>query len=221
LPAYNPATAGRFLLIDLMNYLIQPGAFIIAGLMLSEEAVGELRASERLGILIAFIVSVTNVIVLPRIARAFYEQDHAAVARQGRWASRINFTLALPIAAGVMVFPETLLSLVFGDAYRGAALYLRILGATHLISAVTGPIEAMLTMTGRENILVRINLASLIVSVSLYILLIIWFGPLGFALAYISQMAFKKTVCLFIVWRTMGVWYLPLPNPFLARRPSV
>jgi O-antigen/teichoic acid export membrane protein len=202
-----------FVAIDITNFLMQSGAFLIGGFVLADTSLGLLRAAERAALLIAFVLSITNVIARPMIAHAWELSATDMVAAQGRWAARINLLVAAPIAAVAVVFPGAVLS-VFGEEFSGGSGFLRLMAIAQLLNCLTGPVAQMLTMTGRERSVLYVNSWGVVLALILFSGLGGLLGGWGFAITYALLSAYRNLVLLYLVWRDLGLWYLPLPNPF-------
>ena len=204
-----------FLFIDVSNFLMQSGSFLLGGIFLSEIDLGLLRASERIVLLIAFVISITNAIVMPRIASAFANNDFNNIVNHGRWAVKINILLSLPIAVVVFTVPTVVLS-IFGHGFEEAYIYIWIMGAGQMINVVIGPAAIIMSMTGKERIVLMINFFGLIIACVGFPVASLCFGGIGFAVCYFGLIILKNTACLYTVWKTMRVWYIPIPF-FLTR----
>ena len=66
----KPGSTLHYLFIGATNFFMQSGSFLIAGFLLRDETLGLLQASKRGAVSIAIILSITNVIVMPRIVRS-------------------------------------------------------------------------------------------------------------------------------------------------------
>jgi len=65
-----------------------------------------------------------------------------------------TFVAGIPgilIGTVLFLFPEAILSIVFGEFYAQGAFILKILVAGQLICVLTGPCEIVLTMAGHQN----------------------------------------------------------------------
>lgn len=197
-----------FAMIDMTNFLISSGSFIVGAFVLTSHEIGLLRGAERASVLIVFILSVTNVIVAPRIARSFASANHDQLVSAGQWAVRWNVILASPVVVICMVYPSIFVEM-FGPEFSGIEPFIRIMGAGHLINVVSGPCAMLLAMTDYAALAVRINIISLAISMALYIIFSTLYGPTGFAVAYAVSIVVRNGLMLVAVKTKLRLWYLP------------
>ena len=198
----------EFTMIDITNFLISSGSFIVGAMVLMDRDLGLLRGAERVTLLVAFVIGVTNAIVAPRIARSFAAGDTAALVAAGRWAVRWNALLAAPVFLFCIAMPDLFIELL-GPDFAGIAPLIRIMAVGQLINVLSGPCAMYLAMTEHAGMAVKINAASLVVSVALYLVLSSLFGATGFALAYTLSIVFRNVAMLLAVRHRLRIWYLP------------
>ena len=102
------------------------------------------------------------------------------------------------IGTALLLFPEAILSFVFGDFYAQAAFILQILVAGQLICVLTGPCEIVLAMAGHQNKTLTVNAIS---AVAIFTL-----GPLGIHLGGIGGLAIA--MCLSLTFQSLANWWL-------------
>lgn len=213
LKAGHTRTNLQFVMLDVTNFLMTSGAFIVGGLLLIDEDLGVLRGAERSALLIAFVISVTNVIVAPKIARNFARNDREALRKTGRWAVTINTIFATPLLMVCLIYPQ-IFTMIFGADFDGIEQPLRIMATAQFFNVIAGPCGVFLAMTAHANTALKINVGVMILSMMLYVILITSLGPIGFALAYCLSLFIKNLVMLGAVRKYLGFWYLPgFPAP--------
>jgi len=198
----------QFTMIDITNFLISSGSFIIGALVLTDRDLGLLRGAERITLLIAFVINVTNIIVAPRIARSFADGSQTALVNAGRWAVRWNAYLATPIFLFCVIWPDPLIDLL-GPDFAGIGPLIRIMAFGQLVNVLSGPCAMYLSMTEHATLTVKINLIALVISVILYITLSSLFGMTGFAIAYAASIILRNAMMLAAVRSRLQIWYLP------------
>lgn len=104
----------------------------------------------------------------------------------------------LLIGTVLFLFPEAILSFVFGEFYAQAAFILKILVAGQLICVLTGPCEIVLTMAGHQNKALTVNAIS---AVAIFTL-----GPLGIHLGGIGGLA--VAMCGVMIFQNLTNWWL-------------
>lgn len=112
-----------------------------------------------------------------------------------------TFVAGIPgilIGTVLFLFPEAILSIVFGEFYAQGAFILKILVAGQLICVLTGPCEIVLTMAGHQNRALAVNAVS---AVAIFTL-----GPLGIYLGGIGGLA--VAMCGVLAFQSLAIWWL-------------
>ncbi len=197
-----------YTMIDMTNFLMASGSFIIGGSVLADHDIGLLRGAERVSLLVAFVMSVTNVIVAPRLARSFADGNHDQLVSASQWAVKWNAILAMPIFLICMLYPTIFVRLL-GPEFAGIEPLIQIMAAGQLVNGLVGPGALILVMTDHAKLAARINVISLTFSAILYLLLSSFFGIVGFAMAFFLSILFKNALMLAAVKKKLQIWYLP------------
>ena len=113
-------------------------------------------------------------------------------------ATFVSGVPGLLIGTALFLFPEAILTFVFGEFYAQAAFILKILVAGQLICVLTGPCEIVLTMAGHQNKTLAVNAVS---AVAIFTL-----GPLGIYLSGIGGLA--VAMCSVMVFQNLTNWWL-------------
>jgi O-antigen/teichoic acid export membrane protein len=85
------------------------------------------------------------------------------------------------------------------------------------INAATGAVGYLLIMTGHEKIMRNITVATSVLKIALFILLIPVFGFVGAALAVAISDSARNLLAFFMVYRKLNIITIPIPDA-LARR---
>lgn len=161
---------------------------ILLGVLRSDAEVGIYKVAVQGGTLVAFGVTVLNVVVAPHFARRHARGERAALQRLVLRTSRVATLLALPMAALFVLAGGPILGLVFGAPYRDGAAALALLSIGYLLSALWGPVATVLNMTGHERETLKGVSAAALVNVLLNIMLIPRFGMNGAAFSTLAVM---------------------------------
>jgi O-antigen/teichoic acid export membrane protein len=112
-----------------------------------------------------------------------------AVYQAGTWWA---MCLSWPFYLLLMMFPSTILTLVFGSHYADASVALVILSAAGLVDLATGNAQALLLMSGRSGVYLVNATVSLTANVTLNLLLIPHYGVTGAAIAWATSIGFSN-----------------------------
>tara|TARA_R110001606_G_scaffold82960_1_gene189788 strand:- start:269 stop:703 length:435 start_codon:yes stop_codon:yes gene_type:complete len=128
--------------------------------------------------------------------------------RLSRACSLLTTAAYLPILGACLLAGEDLLEL-FGEGAMQFQVPLMIIISGYFFNAITGPVGLVLSLSGREKVMLRINVTSFIIGViCLFTLFLI--AP-GAALAYsiAISIATRNALALMAVRNHFGFWCLP------------
>ncbi|HTQ98369.1 MAG TPA: oligosaccharide flippase family protein [Candidatus Acidoferrum sp.] len=147
-------------------------------------------------------------IASPMFAAAHARDD--ARERQHLYHLMIDWVVrpSAPLCMFLLLFAEPLLGLYRGDIAVQGSLALRILVVSQLINLVLGPLGTMLTLSGCERLLAKLNIVDQLVWIIGMIVLLPRYGLNG-AVAMTAFTMVEQNVVLFVVAkRRLGMnWY--------------
>ena len=129
------------------------------------------------------LMKAIGIAMLPAMSRA-YGQDRLGLM-QTLWVGSVKLidSLFMPLAAMLMVLAAPAILLIYGDGYVPGAMSVMIL-APYLYIRPTGVMSNhILAAMGHTDLILRVNLTSMVVNVALSILLMPMIGIEGVALA--------------------------------------
>lgn len=174
------------------------------GALSTPEETGMYAAAARIALAASLALNAVNTIAAPMISASFKRGDIIVIKRILLWScfGAGSFGLAFVVVLGV--FPTSILSL-FGTDFRGAETILFILLIGQLVNSVAGPIDFVLSMTGRQKELSIIMVIGSLVAIGLCPVLIHLYGALGAAIATTIAIVIWKAAAFVTVW----FWILP------------
>ena len=184
---------------------------LILGVFSSPQEIGYLRVADRTTQLIALSLTVMNFVAAPHIARAAKASRSEEVRSLAVRTGRISLIWALPVALGLIVMGQPLLSLIFGSEYAAPSWpALLVLSLGQVVNVACGPVALVLSMSGHERDALIGVTAGFLVNAAVATILAKPFGALGGA---IGVMAGMVTWNAFLVWRVrsrLGITINPL-----------
>lgn len=147
------------------------------------EAVAIFDVAMRGASLVSFTVDALNKAISPFISSAFELKQTENLQRIVKKTARLIFILSIPIALIFMIGGGSIVGWLFGEAYVASYIPLVILCVGHVINAITGPIGAVLNMTGNQDVLSNNQLWMMFTSICISIPLIYYFDVMGAAIA--------------------------------------
>ncbi len=156
---------------------------LMLGGMKSSTEVGLYNTAYPLAVLIVFPLTAVLMIYMP-IATTLYSQGLVSEARRNfavltKWIC----SATLPLFLILFLFPETIISFLFGENYSSAANALRILSLGFFIGNFLGPIGGALIAIGRTQFVMWVTFAAVILNIGLNVALIPHWGIEGAAIA--------------------------------------
>lgn len=176
---------------------------LIAGVWLSSADVAYLSVAQRFALLTSFILMAVNLVVAPKFAAFYAENDMESVRKTALFSVRLLVVSAVPIVGAMLIFPGFLMGLFGADFAQGAQL-LQILALGQFVNVITGSVGYLLMMTGHERDLRTSTLISGGLVVILTIILTQYFGVLGCAIATAISIAFQNLLAAYFVKKRLG-----------------
>ena len=167
--------------INMINYKAD---IILIGYFLTATDVGCYAVAVGLSKFFWLIPQAIQTITYPATSEYWANNNHSALQTMIDKSMRYTACVLLPIGLGVGFFAEEIITLVFGEGFSYAVLPLQILLIGTIINgAVQRPIGSILYSIGRPDLNLRIFIAAAMVNIILNILLILYLGICGAAVA--------------------------------------
>lgn len=146
--------------------------------------VGAFRVAVQVMLLIATIVATGENYVSARMAGDFRAgRPDLAWAKHNR-ATWLMLAIAGPPILLALLFPRELLAIAFGPEFAVAGPALAVMAIGQAVNVAAGPVGGLLTMGGRERLILLNTLVAFAMAVTLSVLLIPKMGLMGAAIAY-------------------------------------
>jgi O-antigen/teichoic acid export membrane protein len=212
----SPGPPGEWLRVSLpmmldstLRVAVNEIDIIVIGIVLGPVSAGIYAVALNLARLIAFGLMAGNTICGPLIAELQAQSDLGTLQATVRLACRISTGVALAVG-GLLVLARSLALDAFGEAFQAGSMLVLILAAGQFVNAVTGPVGPLLTMTGHQNIILRITLVIAALNVGLsYPATALW-GMEGAAAVTGVLVAVRNLWSWWEVRRNLGISALPL-----------
>jgi O-antigen/teichoic acid export membrane protein len=200
----NPAARELFLFslplfgVAMLGLIITWTDTLMLGALKSSADVGLYNAAQPLATFISAPLGAMGLIYVP-VASGLYAQGSMPEMRKNfsiltKWLCAAT----LPLFLILFLFPETVLSFLFGTSYAPAATTLRILSLGFTINNFMGPNGGTLIAMGEARFMMWATLATAALNVGLNIALI---PPLGIEGAAIASIAAIISINLIVSWK--------------------
>lgn len=172
------------------------------GLQGGSEEVGEYTAAFAICSLPAVLYAAIVQGHLTPLRLAWDKVSQRSVAQAVR--SCIGLTLGVGIATSLvmLLMPVTLLTLVYGEDFVGAAQTLQVLALSNLLASIVWGLDVVLTAGGQFRLLLKVNVVALIVVVTLSMVLVSRYGQMG------AAWAFSAGLALGLILKAARYWWL-------------
>ena len=198
------AVGWPLLLMNVVQEILNQIDIILLGHLADTAASGLYAAAWRLASLVPFALVSLSFISAPMIATAYRRQDFGELARIAKINARLAFFFSVGMAAFLTAVGGFALR-AFGQGFDAAYPALLILLCGGLISAFTGSVGYMMTMTGRQTPALFSVCAALAANISLNLTLIPRLGIVGSAIAATSSVFVYNLLMWIHVRRSMGI----------------
>ncbi|WP_180941541.1 lipopolysaccharide biosynthesis protein [Sinorhizobium mexicanum] len=189
------------------GFLLTNSDVVIVGLYLPPDDVAIYFAAAKTMALVHFVMFAVKAAAGPRFSEAMASGESRQLAEIATESAHWSFWPSLAMGGTVLVAGRFLLSL-FGPAFTAGAPLMAILFAGILAKAFVGPVETLLTMTGRQKLCAMLYATALGVNIALNIVLIPAFGLIGAACATAGAMFFEAAILHLAARRAFAI---PLP----------
>lgn len=121
---------------------------MVGGLSTNEE-VGIYSTATRTSLLLLLVLMAVNQITAPTMSGLYASDRHGDLAVLFRQITQWVLILSLPMVIVTLLLPEDILG-IFGGGFRAGGLALSILALGQVVNLMTGPVQRLMEMTGRQ-----------------------------------------------------------------------
>ena len=197
------ASCGPLWIVVMMSQMVQWSGQFMAGAYVSSEALAQLAVAQRTAMLSSFILIAVNLVVAPRFAKLYRDNDMAQLERLAIKSVKLISLFALPVIGVMLVFPSFLMSL-FGSEFKEGAVLLQILALGQFINAMTGSVGFLLMMSGHERDMRNVTLVSGSLALLLAWFLTAQFNIIGAAIGTAIAVATQNLLAVYFVKKRLG-----------------
>src|SRR5665647_2639492 len=178
------------------------------GYFKSAEVVGVYSAVYPLVGFLSLIIGPMGFVYIPVISKLWGENRTELIGPIYQIATKWCFLLTFPIFALMFVYPESLLTRIYGAEYASGATVLRILALGFITNSYVGFNYHTIMASGDSDFLMKCSLTSAGMNVLLNFILVPQYGMIGAAIA--SSVSFASIE----VFMTLKTWKKQNMHPF-------
>jgi O-antigen/teichoic acid export membrane protein len=197
------------LFITSFNLVINQTDIIMVGALLTTKEAGIYSAVSRITLLIPFAIILVNSVTAPVISQLYSQKKLQQLQRMMTLIAWGSFVVAVPLFAGIVFGSRPLLSL-FGPEFITGSTALVILAVARLVTALTGSVGYLLSMSGHQNQAAYILGASALVNIVFNGILIPPYGMIGASVASLVSTILWTGAMVIYARKTIGI------NPLIS-----
>lgn len=198
-------SSSKLWVVNTMCLVVEWSGVIMVGALASSSDVAYLSAAQRTAMLTSFLLLVANMVVAPRYALLWNNNNTKKIRVLAKLTSRVLITFSLPLVFVMIAFPKSVMGL-FGAEFVVAGNLLAILAIGQFFNAALGSVGFLLSMSGHEKDLRNVTLIVGALTIILNYILIGYYGTTGAAIATSVGMTAQKLFALFMVRKRLGFW---------------
>jgi len=187
-----------------LNLMSTRIGLVMLGMISGPEASGVYAAASRVADIIIFGLVSANAIMAPMIARLFSSGNREELQKVVSMAAKGVALFTLPISLIVIIFGRQILG-AFGAEFQSGYPVLVILVLGQTVNSLAGPVGYLMTMTGHQNLAVKITAFVAISNLLLNLYLIPILGGLGAAISTASSIIILNVILLLFVKKKLGL----------------
>jgi O-antigen/teichoic acid export membrane protein len=181
-------------------------AVLVLGLFYPAGLVGIFQAAFRTATLATLVRFAFNGIFSPIISSLHSQEMTEELGRLYKDVTRWTFTGAFALFLVIVLLAGEILTVFGGPEFREGLTALVTVAGAQLYSALVGPANRMLAMTGNHNILMFASVTGALTGVAVCFALIPSFGLVGAGFGAAAAILTENTLTLIFVKRRVGFW---------------
>lgn len=198
----------NFLLISLLNLLTVRLDILFLTETVSAQEVGYYNIAVRFADLINYPVVILNLIVPTLLSKALTDANTTSFHRTVQSTIRISIILTCCALGGMILFGKYILAL-FGDGFIEGYYPIIVLGISHLLTAFSGPLNALFMVGGMERISLYCLAANVLLSLIGCYFLIPFYYMIGAALSVLIGNFAYLVLITYFYYKKEGVYITP------------
>ncbi|GAB7256073.1 polysaccharide biosynthesis C-terminal domain-containing protein [uncultured Polaribacter sp.] len=187
---------------------------LMLGFFDTSENVGVYRIVTQVSSLNAVFLIILNSIVGPKISNFYSDSNYDEIKKVVINASKIILFITLPVLIFILFFSTEIL-LFFGEEYLKAKNSILILSICQFFYAISGFVDLILNMTGKQKVFSKITMFSALVNIILNLILIPIYSIDGASIA--TGFSILITNILGVIYVKRSYNFLPIYLPFINK----
>lgn len=187
------------------GFLLQFYNFMMA-FYCSDLMIGNYQVALNFAVLLTFFTVPITTVLFPAFAKVDPQNEPQLLKTIFKSSVKYAAVLLVPATTAVMVLSEPMVSVLYGEEYVYAPLFLALYVSIYLLSA-TGNLSmgTFLTGLGETKTLMKLSLLPLLIGLPLSFVLIPQLGVIGVILGILISGVPRTTLGLYWIWKNYGI----------------
>lgn len=194
--------------------IAQQSDVVVLGVLTTSEDVGVYDVAFLAAKFLMVVTPAINYLFQPLVSEYEKEGEFGKIAKLYTITTRWIVVLAFPVFALLFLFPEVMLSTVFGSAYGRGGTTLAILVLGFYVGRFSGLSGSLLAAMGKTRVIMYVSVGAEILNIVLNVVLIALFGLVGAAVATATSRILNNFVQTVYIYRETGLH--PYRRTFVA-----
>jgi len=189
--------SGAMVITELVELILTWLDIIMLGMLASDYEVGLFRAATQPAMLASVILTSFAFIYMPLATELYGRKESTEWRNLNNLISLWSMTLAFPISAVCIAYPDVIIGVLFGEEYADAEVTLRILAIAYIFHSACGFTGLNLIIGDKSTTQMKGKLISLCLHVALNVILIPRYGAQGAAISVLLSLIFSNAYNLY------------------------
>lgn len=198
------AESRHFIVITLLAMMDGQISIYVIGALMGPREVGIYQVALQPVNIILMGLTAASISIQPIVAASWSKRNIVAARTAVQRAAR--FSAAMALACGVfLALTAEFIARLYGTEFHMAGLLLRILVVGQVVNGLTGPMGAVLMMTGNQQKLFYFDLSFILLKVLAIAVGIHYWGLVGAAIGEVSYLAAMRLSGVVFTYRQTGI----------------
>lgn len=190
-----------YLLSQLMSWM----DILILGYFTNTKSVGLYSLAIPVAQIISNLFYSSHFLVIPLVAQLYSQNRFKEIKENYKTITKWLLTALAPISIILMLFPEEILTFLYGSSSNGSAFVLQVFSLGYFIFAIVGPCGAVLLSLGKSRYLLETAMIGVIISALLNIILIPILDVRGAAIASVFSLVAVHMMYFFKLYYSYAI----------------
>lgn len=190
--------------VALMNMVMSMSDMVMLGIWKDSHVIGIYGVALRITAVSSMCLVVVNTIVAPKFSILHEDGNHDALSQITRASTFLMVVIAAFFLILFISIPGHVLRL-FGEEFIAGKMVLIILALGQFVVLSTGPVAALLMMTGHEKFHRNTTIFSALLNIALNFFLIPYYGSVGAAFATGFSLSLKNILAVLHVKKQLNI----------------